>query len=221
MNSRNPYNQVCQLYLRWRLQSKLPELLDPTASASGRSQEDHDPGTDELLSIQLRRFFREEFGRIEPPADVFQRVLRAIAGGAELSKQMRRGCSPAPFNFARQIKRLTNGNVGRLTSGSITIALVLLVLSGSKTQIFTGGVLGVPYYTSSMVASKANFSNAAIQRTERGVMADQSIYNPLTGSDDVEIYDPVELHRGRIKHRSPFGTNPQSYTENERGGPGY
>ena len=56
----------------------LERLAGPPRDENGEEGEDDRSYGDALLDLQMRLFFRREYGSAEPPAHLFQRVLWAI-----------------------------------------------------------------------------------------------------------------------------------------------
>ena len=165
---------------------------------------EHDLSYDDaLLDSQLRRFYRIEFGQIEPPKGAFLKVLDAIELCLGASGKLRSRCEQdVSHAFKSAYSAFMEPYLARLASGGVAVVLLSIVASAG----------GVPLldtrHDASLSAAHTQARQLRTNVSER--FADQAY---VAQAYDVYVYDPAERHGPSIKRDETFGTNHQAPAE--------
>lgn len=154
---------------------------------------------DAIFDLQLRNFFRAEYGQVEPPPRAFPRLLAAIR-----AHERGQAVQEAPRPIAAMLsvyRALRTTTAHRLVSGGIAAALMIAVISSNSASFLRGAavslVTGESTPTAGWVPSSEDAMELATTRDDRYVVR----ISPA-GSEP-EFYDPVEL---RIHARVEFAS---------------
>jgi hypothetical protein len=180
-------------------------LRRPSSGATEQAARDNDLSyEDALLDIQLRNFFKAEYGAAQPPSGVFPRLLAAIRAherGEEPS-----GITGPVAAFMSLYRVLQASSTQRLVSGAVTAALLVAVLSSNSVHFLTGTAVSfvdseVSPTPSAAVQAKSDF-DLATNRKDRYVnhLSDTL---PYVASEPA-FYDPVER---RVPQRDDLAAN--------------
>jgi hypothetical protein len=96
---------------------------------NGSEARDHPSSEDLLLDLQLRRFFKREYGHAQPPESAFVRLMRANTQYA----------SRLPSLTEAAYRSLTGQISARLLSSGVALAVLLAVLGANTSQLLRGG----------------------------------------------------------------------------------
>jgi hypothetical protein len=168
------------------------------------SATDHDLSYDDaLLDSQLRRFYRIEFGQIEPPKGAFLKVLDAIelclGASSDLKSRCERGLS---HTFMSAYSAFMEPYLARLASGGVAVALLFILASAG----------GVPLIEMGQDATiSAGLTRARQLRTNMSERIANQAY--VAQAHEVYVYDPAELGRPAIKRDETAGTDRQAPAE--------
>jgi hypothetical protein len=163
----------------------------------GKLERDEDAGTaaesdlsyeDALLGLQLRHYFKAEYGIAEPPARVLPRLIAAIQ--AHERGQAATEASRPVAVLASVYRALRTDTAQQLVSGGVAAAVMIAVLSSSSAQYLRGTAIsfvrGEATPTASAVISSQDVVELATERDERYVL------HLPESTNDPEFYDPAE-----------------------------
>jgi hypothetical protein len=184
-------------------------MLDTAVSAlngpGSDLRDDYDRDyADALLDYQLHRFMQAEYGGLEPPAGVFQRVLQAIEAGASAlrppaRRRSRRGYAALPTRCGAALtglagttfKALTRPAASRLFSGGLALALALAVLGGDNSwKLQSPSATSTTLYQAAPASATPGSAECPVVE-EPTALAMYIANAPATTYE----YDPAELHR--------------------------
>jgi hypothetical protein len=157
--------------------------IDPGADA------EHDLSyEDVLLDLQLRQYFKAEYGVSEPPARVFPRLMSAIQAHERGRVTPEASRPVAAFVAIYRVLRTTTAH--RLVSGGIAAALMIAILSSNSAHFLTGTAVSfvreeATPTTNTPITGQIAFT-IATERDNRYLS-----HVPITGNDP-EFYDPAE-----------------------------
>lgn len=95
---------------------------------------------DALLDVQLRSFFRAEYGRENPPQGVFPRLMRAIrlVGGEQRTSSKTGMAGQLGQTLATIYRRGICSNMGRSLSGALVTAFLMLAMGPNISELLNG-----------------------------------------------------------------------------------
>ena len=143
---------------------------------------------DALLDLQLRQYFKSEYGFTEPPARVWPRLIAAVH--AHERGQATLEASRPIAALASIYRALRTTTAHRLVSGGIAAAVMVAVLSSNSAQFLRGTAVSFvreeAMPTPSAIVSGRDAIELATERDNRYVL------HLFTSSNDPEFYDPAE-----------------------------
>ena len=99
---------------------------------------DYDPATandfsyeDAVLDAKVRLFMRQEYGRIEPPRGVFERLIRLVNG--EQAEGRARNTAAWARLFVATYRAFSGQTLSRMLPSGIAVAILVVVGLGSNT----------------------------------------------------------------------------------------
>lgn len=105
-----------------------------------RLAEEYDPATandfsyeDAVLDTGVRAFMREEYGRIEPPRDVFQRLVRLLNAEQAQSREQKQSATGWARLLVGTYRALSGQTLSRLLPSGIAVAILVVAGLGSTT----------------------------------------------------------------------------------------
>jgi hypothetical protein len=158
-------------------------------AAAKRADENDVSYEDALLDLQLRNYFRAEFGVAQPPSGLFPRLLAAIRAHERREAAIE---PPRPRAALLSLYRLLGAPAaGRLVSGGIAAAIMIAVLSSNSAHFLRGTAVSLVREESTPTAqvalSEAEAAELATNRDNRFVTRRVSV------GTEAAFYDPAEL----------------------------
>jgi len=150
---------------------------------------------DAILGLQIRSFMQAEYGTVDPPAGILQRVMRAI------EQSLAPSSSRANDTLALRPRLLLNGPlVGRLVPSMVAFALVLMVFGPNATRFLNPGGAALSL-ESPAVSPPPLAQQAGIQVTSEPTSEALDIAGlELPIKNEPQFYDRVELRLPAVHH---------------------
>jgi hypothetical protein len=168
---------------------------------------------DALTDLQIRRFMQSEYGSVEPPAGVLQRLMRALraeSAGAQRAQVI----MPATLNLLLMgvYRRLTGPATLRLVPALVATMLVLVVLGANTTEMIGGSARQHLYAdVSAQVTPEANL---AVEPFDITTNRDERYTLKLSTRQEAAPYDPAEYrsaYRVRNSQSNAVDSTPTPY----------
>lgn len=181
----------------------------------------HTSEEDALLDLEIQRAIQAEYGHVEPPTGIFNKVMHAIkAHDRRKAAQGQRRAIPALFAemklFFWSLGKRTTGLVSSRLMPSVVAVALLLIFTGTNIQRlliensrsgieYTGRTATAPYATAESLAGTPE----AIDLYERNMQR-------YAQNSTVAFNDPTDLVDPRRSYRASSDNADQSNSEQER-----
>lgn len=180
---------------------------------SGQSKGTHaeyDPAADNdlsyedaILGLEIRSFMQSEYGTIEPPKGVFQRIVKAI----EQNLTTQAASTGKQGGYLAAFYRMASGPVsGRLVPSAVAFALLVMVLGTNGANLLGLGGNGLRPQQTAFVAPTPESQDAenVIVNPDGSQTVVHGLNLPI--KDETQFYDPVELRLPPKHHDSKTDT---------------
>lgn len=143
---------------------------------------------DALLDLELRNYFRMEYGLAEPPSHVYPTLLAAIRAherGLDTPETSRPVAA-----FVSVYRALRTATAHRLVSGGIAAALLIAVLSSGSADFLRGTAVSLLREESTPTPTVQPVGKSAL---ELATLRDNRYVTHITSpAADPDFYDPAE-----------------------------
>jgi hypothetical protein len=150
---------------------------------------DNDLGYDDaLFDLELRNYFRMEYGLAEPPSHVYPTLLAAIRAHERGLDTPETSRPVAAFVSVYRVLRTATAH--RLVSGGIAAALLIAVLSSGSADFLRGTAVSLVREESNPTPTVQPVDKSAFElATQRD---NRYVTHIATPASDPDFYDPAE-----------------------------